>query len=144
VKRKVEGEQTRTLTPKEQAFVDAITTPPFPTMEVAAAEAGLSYSWARQIRHMPHIANAVDERMAEFERINRIRGQAVMDRLDRRSERDDSVGNEAAKLYLEAIGRVGRGAQINVTQTVSQTQEGPIEDRIKRIRAERFTLVNES
>lgn len=132
-------ENVRNLGPSEQAFVDLLCSPPWPGVGDAGVEAGYSRDYSYILHAKPHIKAAISERMAQVAEDNRRKAQRVLDRFEKRSERNDSVGNEAGKIFLEASGLVGKAAQINVTTTQVNTGEGePLSDRIGRIRSERF------
>lgn len=128
------------LTPAEQQFVDLLCSPPWPNVGDAGVEAGFSRGYSYKLHVLPRIKAAVGERMAQVTEDNRRKAQRVLARFEQRSERNDAVGNEAGKIFLEASGLVGRAAQIHVSATANNTpkDEEPLPDRINRIRAERF------
>ena len=118
------------LDPQELTFVLRLTE--FPrkltigeAAEVAGYDAGYGYRKART----PRIRAAMDEILDERESGLKVDTQNVLRSLATRAvERGD---NEAAKIYLEAVGRGSNGVRIvnNVTATTA-VENAPLESRI--------------
>jgi hypothetical protein len=128
------SENLRELTASEQAFVDTLCAPPFPTVADAGEAAGYGRAYAYKLHNLPHIQDAIAQRCAELERDNQRKAQAVLSALAERGLKER--GDEAAKIFLQAIGRVGGG--VTVVNNVSATAGGEsIEDTLEAVRERR-------
>lgn len=125
--------KTKVLVPKELAFINALTRPPFPTIAAAGKAAGYDEVYSYQLRHLPHIDAEIRERCALLTEAAAVETVLVLASLAERAKTSD----RAARIYLEAVGRIGNAMAVNVTTNV---QQEPLADRIKRVFGERGVL----
>ena len=122
---------------RQQAFIEAYGSPPYPTIAEAAAIAGYDDEYARRLKNEPHIAEAISARIAQHRKGND-RGIAQVEEVLRKKavgEIPSDNPEKNAELYLEANGVLGRGTKIVVSQTQTNT---PLDEKLKTAREDRF------
>lgn len=116
------------LKAQELAFVNALTTPPFPTIADAGLAAGYDDEYAYRLRHKPHIVAAIQERCEAIERENIATLAAVTATYGRRALRnEDALGVAQANVFLKAMGR----GDTNIVTSITNNAQTPLEDRIR-------------
>ncbi len=120
------------LDPKEAAFVEAYSTPPYPSIAKAGEAAGYSPKYAYALAQRPEIKAAIRERTAAIREQNETVHERLLQKLgDIALESDGEIdGLNAARLFFQGM-NVGQGG-VKVVTNINNTA-GAVEERIARL-----------
>jgi len=130
-----------TLSEKEQAFVDALITPDWPTCADVEKQLGYSDGYGRQIKRKPHVQEAIAERIAEIRKSRDEDIEKLLATLHKRAmgEMLTKDPDKAAELFLEATGMLGRGTKIVTSVTQNAGEGSGFSDRLRSVAGSRVS-----
>lgn len=123
---------------RQREFVRILSTPPFPTVGQAGAMAGYSEWHGYQLHAMPYIQEAITEQLSLRRAEHEQKTLALIESLYVRGRAGDV---KSAELFLEALGVIGRAAQVTVNDNRSLTVAFP--ERLAGLFAERRERLRE-
>lgn len=102
--------------PKQQEFVRILTTPPFPQIREAGIKAGYSEWHGYELHSREDIQAAIREQLLLRRQAHE---QFILATIESLYVRGRAGDNKAAELFLEAMGVIGRAAQLTINNNTT-------------------------
>ena len=137
VRRKT-SENIQELEPQQLAFVEAYSTPPYPSIAKAAEAVGYSPTYAYKLAQLPHVKAAIAERTAAIREANDSTNVRLVQKLGESAlNGEGKESREDARLFFQGL-NVGMGGVRIVNNVTANSNADALEDRINRLNSANF------